>query len=284
MIYDYPTILKMAMYKSGQSVSSPSIDATVLASIVDDAHSILSDTFLQLRPDLLSTYYDLTTTGVKTYNLTDYITTLNYDRVLCIEDITDSDNPLPTIPFDWQDRHYYYYNNVQQSREPWNIRDQTLELPNAPAGNIFRIWYCQRPTSLFYGTSAGSGATTVTFPATATYGEVRIDNDYYIGMRICYAGQIRKITDYVGSTKIATINTAWTSQPTTTGTISLISPLPDRYHFMIPDVAARIMKVGRDDNDQFLQRYITENIERIEVSMSKKQTQTPEYVRKISRS
>lgn len=64
------------------------------------------------------------------------------------------------------------------------------------------------------GTSQAGAATTITLDA----GAVAVD-DYYNGLTIAQAADLydpRTITDYVGSTKVATVNSAWTSNPSTT--------------------------------------------------------------------
>lgn len=68
------------------------------------------------------------------------------------------------------------------------------------------------------GTAQAGAATTITLAATS----INTD-DYVNGLTITItggtgAGQVRTISDYVGSTKVATVSTAWTTNPDATST------------------------------------------------------------------
>jgi hypothetical protein len=70
-------------------------------------------------------------------------------------------------------------------------------------------------TNTHTGTSQGGSATTITLAATAS-----VTDDVYNGMTVYISsgtgsGQIKVITDYVGSTKVVTVST-WTTNPDTT--------------------------------------------------------------------
>lgn len=72
------------------------------------------------------------------------------------------------------------------------------------------------------GTTAAGTGTSVTLPATAS-----ASNDYYNGAIILLhsgtgAGQARVITDYVGSTKVGTLNKAWVTAPGAAGEYVII--------------------------------------------------------------
>ena len=71
----------------------------------------------------------------------------------------------------------------------------------------------ERMPTLHYGAAQAGGATTITLNATASS-----ITDYYVGLAIAItastgAGQIRTITAYNGTTKVATVDSAWTTNP-----------------------------------------------------------------------
>jgi hypothetical protein len=250
---------------------------------LNDGQDILADKILKENPYMLSTYYDLTLTGLERYYLPDSIP-FNYDTVLMMEDITGgATSPAKTLNTVWHDRMEYHEDNIITDRLAWSMRDNYVEFPNLENNMTVRIWYSKKPTGLFYGTAqAGSTTTTVVFPTTATAGEVLIDNDVYIGMKVYSANQVRRITDYVGSTKVATITPAWTTTPTT-GTVELISPLPDRYQQIMVAEAARIIKIANSDDDTQIGRYIEEREALMSLRIARPVVGEPEYIRKIGR-
>ena len=70
-----------------------------------------------------------------------------------------------------------------------------------------------RMPTLHYGTAQAGGASTITLNASASS-----ITDYYVGLAIAItegtgAGQIRTITAYNGTTKVATVDSAWTTNP-----------------------------------------------------------------------
>jgi hypothetical protein len=115
-------------------------------------------------------------------------------------------------------------NDVLDTRPSYYIWGSQIGLVNV-TGNV-TIYYVRRVPDLHYGTAVTGGTTTtLIFDATPNgsssgdYTVKKID-DYYIGAYIdMYSGtgspQIVKITDYVGSTRVATFATA-TAHDTTT--------------------------------------------------------------------
>lgn len=87
--------------------------------------------------------------------------------------------------------------------------------------------YPKRTSVLEIGTAQAGAATTVTLAATASalndyYNDlfVLITNDTPSGVRY----QARRILDYVGSTKVATIESAWGTNPSSSSTYEIILP------------------------------------------------------------
>jgi len=283
MIYTLQNIIEKVRWQSNQNTATVSMPKNTLMSCIDDAQNEIADVILDARPDLLSNYFDLTLTGAERYYIPSYIP-FDFETILMAEDITSSDNPLGTIPTDWFDRMQYRTDEIYATyRAPWSIRDQYIEFPNEPNNQTWRIWYTRRPVGLFCGTVAAAGSTSITFPATPSYGDVQPVNDYLIGMKVYSGGEVRTITDFVGSTRVATIGEAWGSTPTTTSTFSILSPLPERFHQFIADVATEMVRIGQDDDGNtiraMVERKLAKHIKRIE----RPQIQTPEFVRQVSR-
>jgi hypothetical protein len=113
--------------------------------------------------------------------------------------------------------------------------------PSAVSGNITLT----ASSSVFHngrtGTAQAGGASTITLDA----GAIAVD-DIYNGATITItggtgSGQSRVISDYVGSTKVATVSTAWTTQPNSTSTFS-VSTQVNQYINASPQGRVRITK------------------------------------------
>jgi hypothetical protein len=108
----------------------------------------------------------------------------------------------------------------------------TIEVNVADYSTACTLWYLMRVPDLIYGTAAAGGAASLTFPD-STY--VRRENDYYNGVVIeamegTGAGSGEDtITDFVGSTRVATVTGTYDSD-TVFGSISM---LPEEAHSLI---------------------------------------------------
>ncbi len=116
---------------------------------------------------------------------------------------------LKYVTTDWIPVKYLTANN---DTAQWTVQqtavDGGLEHIDVTAGGT---GYTNTDT----GTAQGGGATTITLASTAS-----ATNDIYNGMTVYLSsglgsGQIKVITDYVGSTKVATVST-WTTNPDNT--------------------------------------------------------------------
>jgi hypothetical protein len=96
------------------------------------------------------------------------------------------------------------------------------------------------PPHLHLGTAAAGGATSITFDSLA---DPR--NSYYLGASVYIIsgtgiGQVRVISAYVGTTKVATVPT-WTVNPDTTSIFSILihEDFPEDFHEIIPLYATK---------------------------------------------
>lgn len=115
-------------------------------------------------------------------------------------------------------------------------------IPTAALSSAITLFYIPVFGNLHAGTVNAATSTTITFPATPTWKDqigVSITDDDYIGMEVVITsgtgiGERKKITDYTGgSTRQATVESAWTSTPDTDSTYSIVSPIPDDFHDVV---------------------------------------------------
>ena len=290
MIYTVPVILQKMRQQSNQNPVVRTMPAAVEASFVDDAQDFLTDKILAIRPDMLSHYFDLTTTGAVQYYIPDSIP-FNYESILKVEDVTSAASTtaqtgLDTTPTMWQDRLSYSLNLIAPYWQPFSIRDQFIEFPEKPSGNIYRVWYTRRPVGLFYGAVGDTcSSTTVVFPTTPTSGTRMPLDDYYNGMYVSVSNEVKRVSDYVNSTVTATIEGTWTTTPTkTTSEVSIISSLPTRLHSLIPTVGAKMIRgTVNDDELQGIMILIEETYNEYIGRLAHSQQQLGEQIRRIPR-
>ncbi len=284
MIYTPQRMLKDMRYFSNQNPEISDIPTDVEMRIIDNSQDLITDELLKIRPEILSNYFDLTLTSATSYYIPDYIP-FNYEQILMVEDYTDTQYPLSTSAANWFDRMNYYERNVWGDKVAWNIRDQYLEIPQKAdiSSSTLRVWYARRPVGLFYGTVAAGTTNTVTFPSSPTAGEVMQTNDYYNGMQVYCNGEVKTISDYVGSTRVATISGTWATTPTTSHTVELISPLPERLHSVIVNVAAKLVKIANDDEIAPIDIFIRDQLSNFLARLRSTQVQEPEHIMKVYR-
>jgi hypothetical protein len=120
-------------------------------------------------------------------------------------------------------------------------KSETLT-PSAVSGNITLTTTSAKHDT---GTAQAGASTTITLKSASS-----ATNDYYNGLYITItggtgSGQIRVITDYVGSTKVATVDRAWTTIPNSTSTYSITSwttESVDQYVNAQPQGRARVVR------------------------------------------
>lgn len=117
-----------------------------------------------------------------------------------------------------------------------------------PRPSTVYAWVVEEPAKLSYGKGAAYASTTVTLATTPDIGPTLENDDYYNGAEIAIesgssAGEIREISDYAGSTRIATV-AAWTATPSTDDYYSLLTPLPRvTWDAIVMEAAFRIIQV-----------------------------------------
>ena len=253
----------------------------LFVSRLDNAHDIVTDELLQQDPLMLSTYYDLTLDGSERYYLPDLIK-YDYEIITMVEDITaGADSPVRTVYTIWGDRLDYKENWIYNSYHAWSIRDNNIEFPGTPSSGTIRIWYTRRPTGFFYCTAATGSTTTAILPVSMTAGQLVLEDDYYIGMKVATNNQVTRITDYVASTRTLTFD-AQTTAITSSTVVDLISPLPERYQQRIVDLAVQRMLIGNQQDDSLIARYTEKTGNLMKNRISRKTAQAPKGIRKAN--
>ena len=253
----------------------------LIISRLDNAHDTLIEEILSADAFKLSSYFDITLDGSERYNLLDYDKRWDGELILLVEDVTNVSYPVEAITTYWGDRLMYNANGGASSfRKPYSIRGDYIEFPTKPTFGTMRIWSIHRPAGFFYCTAASGSTTTAVLPATVTAGQLLIDDDVYIGHRVAVGTQIRRITDYVGSTRTVTFTPAVTTAVGSSTIIDLVSPLPERFHQHIVDLTVRRFRIGADQDDIPIARYNAETEQLMKHRLSKK-TLGAKPIRKI---
>jgi len=126
----------------------------------------------------------------------------------------------------------------------------------------FRCWYIGDPQELTYGVASAGAASTITLQAavSATGRAASGDHDYYNGVFLVLTGgtgvgQRRRVADYDGDTKVATVATPWSVTPNGTTLYATETVLPSPA-WRIPQLFAAISAKGkyRQDARQLVSR------------------------------
>lgn len=163
------------------------LTTTIGSSIVDDmCWTQSADTLIVVHPDL--------------------------QPVRIVRGATDATWTATTITFDSTPKYAF---NID-----FHTNNSETLTPSAVSGNITMTTTSSKHDT---GTAQAGTSTTITLKASSSS-----TNDYFNGLSITItggtgSGQIRIIEGYVGSTKVATVDRAWTTTPDATSTYSITS-------------------------------------------------------------
>lgn len=147
---------------------------------------------------------------------------------------TDASWTISAITFDSIPKYAFTLSTIQNNSE-------TLT-PSAVSGNVTLTTTSSKHDT---GTAQAGTSTTITLKSASSS-----TDDYFNGLYVSItggtgAGQSRIITDYVGSTKVATVDRAWTTAPNSTSTYSITSFTADSVNQYVnaePQGRARIVR------------------------------------------
>jgi hypothetical protein len=224
----------------------------------------------------------------------------NLKKLRRVEQIFPSDTsrtPVPWYPISLNEKGEYATtpllassvggtNNNRYFHKAGQI--QAVPTPGASqagTGNL-RIWYVPRLGDLHDGTASAGATRTITLPSSASNGTVSRRDDEYIGLLIeitggTGVGQVKRITDYNGTTRVATVDSDWNTVPDSTSTYSMLPPIPEEYHeCMVIYATIRAYKKDEADATQFETEFTRLTNQLVE-SIENWQTQEPSYVKYV---
>lgn len=128
--------------------------------------------------------------------------------------------------------------NIDRNGERYFFEGSKLKIqptPTAATGTL-SLHFVRRPPEVHSATADAGSSTTITFPASGTYGDPVTRDDYYNGADIFIhsgtaAGEQATITDYDGGTRVATVD--FDSTPDATSVYSVLTPLPEEFNHAI---------------------------------------------------
>jgi len=126
-----------------------------------------------------------------------------------------------------------------------------LNFVNVDETKDWTLMYTHRPVRMHTGTFQAVGNTTGTLATTATLGTVEQVDDYYNNAQLFDTTNWKKwwISDYVGSTKVATVDWVEATKPAGTPTYEIMPLIDaDRWQALLSwDLAMSIMAIDRGD-------------------------------------
>lgn len=166
----------------------------------------------------------------------------------------------------------------------FSFKGTSIEIaPTPTASGTWTLWYHRLPCRLTYGTAETGGATSITLAATATGGRTSRENGYYNDSNLIITsgtGSVatRAVSDYVGSTRVATIATG--TAPDTTSVYETEIVIPDDWMDGILDLtAADFCLLDRNpEGYALLKRKGDEEVLELLASLRRRQERVPETV------
>lgn len=178
---------------------------------------------------------DTLTAGTATWERTPYDmpAPLTIAKILLVTDT----NGRQLDPINVVNREYGWPQNLNWPDGYWIGHDK-LHVNADGYTEDLRLYYIRRPCTLITGTAAAGADTTLTMAAAPP--PVPVD-DYYNGITMYLrggtgAGESAAISDYVGSTRVATVN--FTSTPSTDSVYATESELPHGHNEIVAVGAA----------------------------------------------
>ena len=156
-----------------------------------------------------------------------------------------------------------------------------------------RIFYLPSAPDLHMAKPTAATASTITLgtnAATGTVGRIKTIDNYYKDMRIEIVsgtgiGQLRRISKYAGSTKVATLDSDWATTPTTAAVYSIVSPVNDDFQeLLILGASLRAKGIKVEDETTVIGRMYGEGMKTMMSSLYDRNHQKTRSVRTTKRS
>lgn len=197
-------------------------------------------------------YFRRSTNITYVANTDAYALPKNLARVEKIERVDGSD-PIEILPITLSQEAEYRNTAIHGTSfadEGYQIEAENVRLVPTPTGaitNALRIRYAKAQPLIHSGVPTASANTTITFAVAPLRGTITLITDAYEGWNIYMSdtGDRRKITAFNSSTRVATVDAAWSVNPLVASVYALIPEIPERWHDILvlrASVAARIEK------------------------------------------
>lgn len=136
-------------------------------------------------------------------------------------------------------RRFGFLSGTTLNGGPYYMQGNQMGItPIASSAQTTRVWYAVEPAPFHYGTLSAGGATSLTFAAAPDGSGSNLvnQNDAYNERQLMITtANVREVnvcSDYVASTRVATMANTWTTTPTT-NQYSLLSTLPPMTHMLL---------------------------------------------------
>ena len=167
---------------------------------------------------------------------------------------TDVTTDRMMYPIDINKKFQFTSDMADYTREYYAFWGNNVYILPDPASSTAtaQIWYIKKMVDLSYGTGTSSDDNLLTLAATPDFGETSAADDYYNGAKVYIvsattgAGQTATVTDYVGATRVCTLDLL--TQPTGTIVYSFLSEIPSEHDMILPVRAAIVAKI-KDNED-----------------------------------
>lgn len=131
--------------------------------------------------------------------------------------------------------------------------------PPSSVASAIRLWYVPTYGNMLEGNPSAVSSTSLAFfttepDYTINFGKTDRRDDFYNNMEVRITagtgvGQTRTITDYAGATRTITVS-AWSTDPDTSSTFAIMSPVPEDHHAALSVRAAMMMAVKNRNRER----------------------------------
>ena len=186
---------------------------------------------------------------------------------------------LEVMPIDF--RHYLQLEapGLTNLSNTWNFmleggKVRVTPTPTSSSSNAIKIWYVPTFGNMVQGrvdsaTNSSASTTLILNSMSPDYiyefGTIDRRDDFYNGMQVQIidgtgVGQTRTITDYNGSTRTITVDSAWGTNPANSGagrsSYSIDCPVPEDFHSVVSLRAAMLMSAkNRNRTEELTELY-----------------------------
>jgi len=186
---------------------------------------------IRLTPDV-SGWWDYTTTATPTFNTArrSSMTT----RTLAAEDLADNEFDIYAVD---------------------ELKAEFVRIPYVARGTDGQRVFREQLSGDEGTAQSGSTSTTIKLRAGASFSDDAYNNLTIQIISGTGAGQSKTITDYVGSTKVATVNSAWTTTPNNTSVYKIGAGLP------VGTGTTQMLVVSGEELDTFLPNEVFDSVQ-----------------------